>query len=73
MLKDFEMTSYDYYSNRRDMEIISKIVDSLKHILEEDKKQEQPLFLKISDNLIMNIARKVVQEKKRTFLIGITG
>jgi hypothetical protein len=47
MLKDFEMTSYDYYSNRRDMEIISKIVDSLKQILEEDKKQEQPLFLKI--------------------------
>ena len=45
----------------------------MKLILEEDSKQEQPLFLKISDNLIMNIARKVVQEKKRTFLIGITG
>lgn len=73
MLKDFELTSYDYYSNRRDMGIISQIVDSLKKILEEDKKEEQPLFLKISDNLIMDIARKVVQEKKRTFLIGITG
>ena len=67
------MTNYDYYSNRQDMEIISNIVDALKAILEEDKKQEQPLFLKISDNLIMNIARKVVQEKKQTFLIGITG
>ena len=33
----------------------------------------QPLFLKTSENLILNIARKVVQEKKRTFLIGITG
>ena len=73
MLKDFEMTSYDYYSSRRDMEIISRIVDSMKQILEEDKKEEQPLFLKISDNLILNIARKIVQEKKRTFLIGITG
>ncbi|MBR1424988.1 hypothetical protein IJ579_05450 [bacterium] len=73
MIKDFELTNYDYYSNRRDMEIISNIVDSLKKILEEDKKEEQPLFLKISDSLIMNIARKVVQEKKRTFLIGITG
>ena len=50
MLKDYELTSYDYYSNRRDMEIISNIVDALKKILEEDKKQEQPLFLKISDN-----------------------
>lgn len=72
MATDF-LTSYDYYSKREDMEIISAIVDSLKKILEEDKQQEQPLFLKTSDNLILNIARKVVQEKKKTFLIGITG
>ena len=55
------------------MEIISNIVESLKKILEEDKLQPQPLFLKTSENLILNIARKVVQEKKKTFLIGITG
>ena len=55
------------------MEVISQIVESLKKILEEDKQQTQPLFLKTSDNLILNIARKVVQEKKKTFLIGITG
>lgn len=73
MLKNFELSSYDYYSNRRDMEVISQIVNSMKKILEEDKKEEQPLFLKISDNLILNIARKIVQEKKRIFLIGITG
>lgn len=41
--------------------------------MEEDKLQAQPLFLKTSENLILNIARKVVQEKKKTFLIGITG
>lgn len=73
MLRDFELTNYNYYSNRREMEIISSIVDALNKILEEDKKEEQPLFLKISDDLIMNIARKVVQDKKKTFLIGITG
>jgi uridine kinase len=73
MLSDFGLTSYDYYSSRRDMEIISTIVDALNKILEEDKKEEQPLFLKISDSLIMDIARKVVQDKKKTFLIGITG
>lgn len=72
MVTDY-LTNYDYYSSRRDMEIISTIVDALKKILEEDKLQPQPLFLKISDSLIMNIARKVVQEKKRIFLIGITG
>lgn len=73
MLRDFELTSYDFYSNRRDMEVVSAIVDTLNKILEEDKKEEQPLFLKISDSLIMNIARKVVLDKKKTFLIGITG
>jgi uridine kinase len=72
MATDF-LTSYDYYSSRRDMEIISAIVDALKKILEEDKQQPQPLFLKTSENLILNIARKVVQEKKKIFLIGITG
>ena len=73
MMATFELTDYNFYSNRQEMELITSIVDSLKEILEEDKKQEQPLFLKITDDFILNIARKVVQEKKKTFLIGITG
>ena len=73
MTTSFHLTSYDYYSSRSDMEIISNIVESLKRVLEEDKRETQPIFLKTSDNLILNIARKVVQEKKKTFLIGITG
>ena len=70
---DFELTNYNFYSSRLDMELISNIVDTLKEILEEDKKEEQPLFLRVADDFILNIARKVVQEKKKTFLIGITG
>ena len=72
-METFEISNYNFYSNRLDMELVTNIVDALKKILEEDKKQEQPLFIKISDDFIMNIARKVVKEKKRTFLIGITG
>ena len=72
-METFELTNYNFYSSRLDMELITTIVDALKEILEEDKKQEQPLFLKVADNFIMDIARKVIQEKKRTFLIGITG
>ena len=72
-METFKLTNYNFYSNRADMELISNIVDSLKEILEEDKLQEQPLFLKVADDFILNIARKVVQEKKKTFLIGITG
>ena len=73
MMETFELTNYNFYSSRVDMELVTTIVDSLKEILEEDKLQEQPLFLRVADDFILNIARKVVQEKKRTFLIGITG
>lgn len=74
MVQDtFELTNYNFYSKRYEMELITSIVDSLKQIVEEDKKEKQPLFLKISDNFIMSLARRVVQEKKKTFLIGITG
>lgn len=73
MTLDFGMGSYDYYSGRRNMEVIAKIVNTLKEILAEDALQPQPLFLKISDNVIFNIARMAVQERKKTFLIGITG
>lgn len=69
----FEISNYDFYSKRYEMELITTIVESLKQIIEEDQKEKQPLFIKISDNFIMNIARKVVQEKKKTFLIGIAG
>lgn len=69
----FELTDYNFYSKRHEMELITTIVESLKQIVEEDKKEKQPLFIKINDGFIMNIARKVVQEKTKTFLIGIAG
>lgn len=72
-METFEITDYNFYSSRLDMDIISSIVNCLKEIIAEDQQQEQPLFLQVKDDFIMNIARKVVQEKKKTFLIGITG
>lgn len=73
MTNTFYLTGYDFYSKRHEMELITSIVDSLKQIVEEDKQEKQPLFIRISDNFILNLARKVVQEKRRTFLIGIAG
>jgi uridine kinase len=70
---NFQLTGYDFYAKRHEMELITSIVEALKEIVEEDKQEKQPLFIKIADNFIMNIARKVVQDKKRTFLIGIAG
>lgn len=73
MVSSFQLTGYDFYSKRHEMELITSIVEALKEIVEEDKQEKQPLFIKIADNFIMNLARKVVQEKKKTFLIGIAG
>jgi len=73
MINTFELTNYDFYAKRHEMELITSIVDSLKQIVDEDKNEKQPLFIKISDSFILNVARKVVQEKKKTFLIGIAG
>lgn len=72
-METFELTDYNFYSSNLDMDLISNIVECLKEIINEDKKEKQPLFLHVKDGFIMNIARKVVQEKKKTFLIGITG
>src|SRR5574344_1353920 len=73
MVEGFQLTDYNFYSKHREMELISSIVDALKQIIEEDKKEKQPLFIKISDNFLLNIARKVVHDRKNTFLIGIAG
>lgn len=73
MMETLELANYNFYSSRLDMELISNIVEGFKEILEEDKKEKQPLFLRVKDNFIMNLARKVVQEKKKTFLVGIAG
>ncbi len=72
-MKDLAFSSYDYYSGASDMELVSRVVESLKQILEDDKKQARPLFLKISDNLVHSIAKKAIHERAKTFIVGITG
>lgn len=57
---------------RRTLAISLKVVESLKKILEEDKAQKNPLFLKIKDDFIFKIARKAVN-MKTPLLIGIAG
>ncbi len=70
---NFNLTNYDFYSSRHEMELVAKIVDSLNKIIAEDRKEKQPLFLRTTNNFIFDIAKRVVHDKKRTFLIGIAG
>ena len=52
---------------------ISNIVEAIREILRYDKAQHQPLFLKVNDGFIFNIARKILIQKAKTLLVGITG
>lgn len=53
--------------------VIIKIVESIKKILEEDKKQKNPLFLNVKESVIFNLARRAVSDPDTRFLIGIAG
>ncbi len=44
MMETFELTNYNFYSSRLDMELITTIVDTLKEILEEDKNKNSLYF-----------------------------
>ena len=52
---------------------VVKIVESLKRILEEDKRQKHPLFINVKESVIFNIARRAFTEPGSRFLIGIAG
>ena len=53
--------------------IIQNIVGVLREVLRRDKEQKQPLFLKVNDGFVFNIARKVLIQKEKTLLVGIAG
>lgn len=53
--------------------IVVEIVDNLKKILEDDKKQKNPLFINVKEAVIFNIARRALNEPGSRFLIGIAG
>ena len=52
---------------------VSQILENIRGVIAKDKKQKQPLILRINENFIFNIARKAITEKDSTFLISIAG
>lgn len=50
------------------------VIDAVRDILEYDKKQKYPLFLKIRDSFLFQIVKRAINQKREdSFLIGITG
>ncbi len=52
---------------------VFKIVDGIKDILEEDRRQKQPLFLSINEKLLIKTVKDYLQKNRQQCLIGITG
>lgn len=52
---------------------VFKIVDGIKDILEEDRRQKQPLILSLNENLLMKTVKDFITNKRQQCLIGITG
>lgn len=51
---------------------VFRIVDGIKDILDEDRKQKQPLFLSVNEKLLIKTVKEYLENKQQC-LIGITG
>lgn len=60
-------------TKKNNFAIMIKIVESVKKILEEDKRQKHPLFINVKESVILNIARKALNDPNMRILIGIAG
>ncbi len=55
------------------MSKISRILENIREVIALDRKQKQPLILRINEAFIFNIARKAISEKDSTFIMSIAG
>ena len=55
------------------IEMIFKIVDGLKEILDEDRKQKYPLFLTVHEQFLLKVVKNIVNKPQTNYIIGITG
>lgn len=58
---------------KADISFLAKILDNVRDVVAYDKKQKQPLILKINEGFIFNIVRKALMERDARFLISVTG
>lgn len=60
------------YTDKK-INMIFKIIEGLKGIIEEDKAQKQPLFLSLNEQFLLKLVKNIVNFPQNTYLIGITG
>lgn len=55
------------------MSMMAQILENIREVIAKDKKQKQPLILRINEGFIFNVARKAILEKDSTFILSIAG
>lgn len=55
------------------MSKMSQILENIREVIARDRKQKQPLILRINEGFIFNIARKAIEDKNSTFILSIAG
>lgn len=56
-----------------EMSRMAEILENIRGVIAKDKKQKQPLILRINEGFIFNIARKAITQKDSTFILSIAG
>lgn len=56
-----------------DIFFMARILENIREVIAEDRKQKQPLILRHNEAFIFNLARQAVLEKNSTFLLSIAG
>ena len=72
ILRDKECCS-TVVNDDRSAALIFKLVDGIKDILEDDRRQKQPLFLSIDEKMLIKLTKDFIANKQQQCLIGITG
>lgn len=58
---------------KNSVEVVFKILEAIKKVLNDDAQQKIPMCIKIKDSFVYNIIKEVVKNKKRSLIISITG
>lgn len=67
------MTSANSTEKIIEMSYVAKILNNIREVIAEDRRQKQPLILRINEAFIFNIARKALVDRNSTFLMSIAG
>ena len=68
-----QVDNNNFQDIKSNMPFLAKILENIREVIAYDKKQKQPLILRINEAFIFKIARKAILEENSTFLMSIAG